>query len=366
MGLFGFGSELIDIVEWLDDSANTMVYRFQRPKNEIKNGAQLVVRESQQAVFVDQGQFADVFHPGTHILSTANLPILSTLKGWKHGFNSPFKSEVYFVNTKNFTDLKWGTPKPVMMRDSDFGAVRIRAFGSYTIRVVDAKKFLQEIVGTDGHFQTEEIADQLRDFIVSRFSDVVAESGLAVLDLAANYNELSERLEARMQTDFTEYGLELNKFMIGNISLPDEVEAALDKRSSMGMIGNMQAFNQYQTGIATEKMAGNPTGGAASEGMGMGMGFAMASNMMNANQAGGQAPQVPPPPPVQEQYFVHHNGQQQGPYEAGAIQNMLSQHQLADTTLAWKQGMAGWEALSTFPEFRRSTPPPMPPPPPQV
>lgn len=371
MGLFGFGSELIDIVEWLDDSSNTMVYRFERPKNEIKNGAKLVVRESQQAVFVNQGEFADVFMPGIHSLTTSNLPVLSTLMGWKYGFNSPFKAEVYFVNTKNFTDLRWGTTNPVMMRDREFGAVRIRAFGSYTIRVLDAKTFLKEVVGTDGHFQTEEIADQLRDLIVSKFSNAVAQSGLAVLDLAANYNELSQGLETGMQEEFEKYGLQLSKFLISNISLPDEVEEALDKRTSMGMIGNMQAFNQYQTGIATEKMADNSGGGGlASEGMGMGMGFAMASNIMNASQAGQQAPQGsppqgappqgPPPLPVQEQYFVHINSQQQGPYTQSVVQNMLQRNEISEATLAWKQGMAEWAALSGFAEFRRNSPPPLP------
>jgi membrane protease subunit (stomatin/prohibitin family) len=196
MGLFNkLKGEFIDVIEWTDSSSDTMVYRFERYGNEIKNGAKLTVRESQAAVFINEGQLADVFKPGMYDLTTANLPVLSTLKGWKHGFESPFKAEVYFVNTKRFTDLKWGTQNPIMLRDKEFGPVRLRAFGSYSIRVTDPAVFLKEIVGTDDDFNKDEVTGQLRNIVVSRFSDALGESGIAVLDLASNYNELGDFLQ---------------------------------------------------------------------------------------------------------------------------------------------------------------------------
>src|SRR5687767_7308971 len=217
-------NELIDIIEWTDDSANTMVWRFPRHQNEIKYGAQLTVRESQQAVFVNEGQIADVFSPGRYKLETQNVPILSTLKGWKYGFNSPFKAEVYFINTKNFTDQKWGTKNPIMLRDAEFGPVRLRAFGTFALKVTDGGKFIKEIAGTQAHFTTEEITEQLRNLIVTRFTDTVGESKIPVLDLAANYDELSKFIYAKINPEFNEYGLEVTKFLVENISLPTEVE----------------------------------------------------------------------------------------------------------------------------------------------
>ena len=232
-------NELIDIIEWTDDSANTMVWRFPRFQNEIKNGAQLTVRESQVAVFVNEGQIADVYKPGRVKLETQNMPILTTLKGWKYGFNSPFKVEVYFVNTKNFTDNKWGTKNPIMLRDPEFGPIRLRAFGTYAVKVVDAGKFIREIAGTQAHFTTEEVSEQLRNLVVTRFTDALGESKIPILDLAANYDELSKFISAKINPEFGEYGLEVTKFLVENISLPPEVETAMDKRSSMGIIGNL-------------------------------------------------------------------------------------------------------------------------------
>ena len=262
MGLFDkITGEFIDVIEWTDASPNTLVYRFQRHNNEIKNGAQLTVREGQTAVFIDEGQLADVFTPGMYRLETENLPVLSTLKGWKHGFESPFKAEVYFVNTRQFTDEKWGTKNPVTMRDPEFGPVRVRAFGTYAMRVSDPSKFLTEIVGTDGHFTTEDVTDQVRNILVSRFSDAMASSGIAVLDMAANYDELGSTLADRVSEDMGGYGIELRTLLVENISLPPAVEEALDKRTSMGVLGDMSKYTQYQAAEAIGDIANNPGGG---------------------------------------------------------------------------------------------------------
>ena len=284
-------SQFIEVIEWLDDSGNTILYRFPVQGQEIKNGARLTVRESQAAVFVYQGQIADVFSPGLYTIDGGNTPILSKLGAWKHGFNSPFKSEVYFVNTKQFTDLKWGTSNPVMMRDSDFGMVRLRAFGIYSIRVVDPAAFIKEVAGTNAHFETEDIEGQLKRTLVSGFSDSLAESKIAALDLASNYDELGKFCRAKMSTDFNGFGLELIKFVIENISLPAEVEAAMDKRTSMGVIGDVGRYAQFQAADAMRDAAQN-TGGGAGTGAGLGAGFAignaMAGAMTNAMNQSGQ------------------------------------------------------------------------------
>jgi len=215
-------AEFLDIIEWEDDSSDIIVWRFPRFDNEIKYAAQLTVRQSQAAVFVNMGKIADVFSPGRYRLVTENLPILTTLLGWKYGFHSPFKAEVYFVNTRNFTNLKWGTKNPVIVRDSEFGAVRLRAFGTFVVKVSDPAKFINEIVGTNGHFTIDEIAEQLRNLVVTRFSDLVAESGIALLDLSAKYDELSKNLTDKIAHEFSEYGLNVTKLLVENIALPAE------------------------------------------------------------------------------------------------------------------------------------------------
>jgi membrane protease subunit (stomatin/prohibitin family) len=220
MGLWDrIKNELIDIIEWTDDTNNTMVWKFPRHQNEIKTGAQLTVRESQVAVFVNEGKIADVFEPGRYELSTQNMPILTTIKGWKYGFNSPFKVDVFFVNTKNFTDNKWGTKNPIMLRDAEFGPIRLRAFGTYAIKVIDAAKFIREITGTQAHFTTEEVTEQLRNLIVTRFTDAIGESKIPALDLAANYDELSTFITGKINPEFGEYGLSVTKFLVENVSL---------------------------------------------------------------------------------------------------------------------------------------------------
>jgi len=274
-------TQFIEVIEWLDDSGNTMLYRFPVHDQEIKNGARLTVRESQAAVFVFQGQIADVFPPGLYTIDGGNTPILSKLGAWKHGFTSPFKSEVYFVNTKQFTDLKWGTPNPVMMRDADFGMVRLRAFGIYSIRVSDPRAFIKEVAGTNGRFETEDIEGQLRRTLVSGFSDAVAEAKIAALDLAAHYDELGGVLRTKLDADFKSFGLDLTKFVIENISLPPEVEAAMDKRTSMGVIGDVNRYTQFQAADALRDAAQNP-GGGAGLGAGLGAGFAVGNVMAGA------------------------------------------------------------------------------------
>jgi len=274
-------SQFIEVIEWLDDSANTLVYRFPVKDQEIKNGAQLIVRESQTAVFVHEGQIADQFPPGRYTIDGGNTPILSKLGAWKYGFNSPFKAEVYFVNTRQFTDLKWGTPNPVMMRDTDFGMVRLRAFGIYSMRVADPQSFIKEIAGTSGRFTTEDIEGQLKRTLVGGFSDALGESKIAALDLASNYDELSKFTRGKLNEEFKAFGLELTKFVIENVSLPAEVEAAMDKRTSMGVIGDVGRYTQFQAAEAMRDAAQNP-GGGAGLGAGLGAGFAVGNAMAGA------------------------------------------------------------------------------------
>ena len=239
MGLFDkIAGQFIDVIEWLDESKNTLVYRFPDQDHEIKMGAQLTVRENQVAIFINEGKAADLFGPGRYELSTQNLPILTTLRSWKFGFNSPFKAEVYFFNTRTFTDLKWGTANPVMMRDQDFGVVRIRAFGTYAMKINDPKTFFDTIVGTQHLTTTEDIITHLRSTILSRLSDAIAEAKIPALDIAAKYDELGLEAKNRISPDFAHFGLELTRFVIENISLPPEVEAALDQRSKIGVFGD--------------------------------------------------------------------------------------------------------------------------------
>jgi membrane protease subunit (stomatin/prohibitin family) len=369
MGFFDkIGGEFIDIIEWLDNSNDTMVYRFERYGNEIKNGAQLTVRESQVAIFVNEGKIADVFEPGRYVLKTQNLPILSTLQGWKYGFSSPFKAEVYFVNTKRFTDFKWGTKNPIMLRDAEFGPVRLRAFGTYCLKVSDAPLFLKEIVGTDADFSSDEISSQLRNIVVARFSDALGEAKIPVLDLASNYNELGDFITNKISPEFQEFGLQLSKLLVENISLPETVEQALDKRSSIGVIGNLNQYTQYQTANAMEGAANNPSGMAAG-GMGMGIGFAMANQMGQAmgNHQNTNQPlptqQTPPPLPSSVTFFIAVNGDQTGPFDIKTLSQKAASGELKRETLVWKKGMAAWTAAGEVVELNSllgQVPPPIP------
>ncbi len=306
MSLFNFiRGQLIEVIEWTDNSTDKMVYSFPVQGREIKMGAQLTVRESQAAIFVNEGQIADVFPPGRYQLSTQNMPVLTTLKSWKYGFNSPFKSEVYFVNTKQFTAQKWGTSNPVMMRDQEFGMLRFRAFGVYAFRTTDPARFLKEIFGTCSAFSTQDITDQLKRIITSGLSDSVAESKIPALDLSMYYDELGKQVQLKLKPKFEEYGLDITSLIIENISLPKEVEEVLDKRTSMGILGDLNKYTQYQAAEALRDAAKNEGSGAVGAGMGIGAGVAFGGMITNAMNTAQQQPQQPtqqppvvPPTPV--------------------------------------------------------------------
>lgn len=285
MGLMDYlKTQLIDIIEWTDDSRDTISWRFPDDDKEIKNGAQLIVRESQIAQFVYVGEFGDTFLPGRHTLTTENIPVLTSLKSWKYGFESPFKADVYFVTTRLFTGNKWGTSNPIMMRDADFGIVRVRAFGTYDFKVIEPKLFLKEVAGSDHNFRLDEFAETMRSRIVSVFSDAMASSKVPVLDLATRYQELGEALLPIVNPIvMSKYGIEIPSFVLENCSVPPEVEAAIDKRASMGAIGNLNDYVKYQMaqGMAQPGAGGGVAGSAAE----VAMGFALANQMMN--QPGG-------------------------------------------------------------------------------
>jgi excisionase family DNA binding protein len=290
--------QFIDIIEWTDDSRDTLSYRFPDEDKEIKNGAQLIVRESQVAQFVYLGQFGDSFGPGKYTLTTDNIPILSDLKGWKYGLESPFKADVYYVVTRLFTGNKWGTANPVMMRDTDFGVVRLRAYGTYDFRVVDVKKFLKEVAGTDDHFRLDEFNDTMRSRIVSVFTDALATAKIPALDVASRYGELGEALLPLINPAIgAKYGLEMTTFILENVSVPPEVEQAIDKRSSMAAVGNLNDYVKFQMAQGMEKGGDGGVGGIGAQ---MAVGMAMAQQMMN--QTGGlmaqQTPGIPSPPPA--------------------------------------------------------------------
>ena len=366
-----FGGQFVDVIEWTDDSSDTMVYRFERQGNEIKYGAMLTVREGQVAVMVNEGEVADVFDPGLWQLETANLPILSTLQSWKYGFKSPFKCEVYFINTKRFSDLKWGTKNPIMLRDAEFGPVRLRAFGTYEIRVSDPVEFLREVVGTDGRFSVDEVSNQLRNLIVSRVAVGVGKAKIPALDLAANYMELGDFLTSLVGPDFAAYGLDLQKLLIENISLPPNVEEALDKRSSMGVIGDLNKYMKFQA--AESLTAEGEAGGAAATGAGMGMGLAMAQQMAAAfSPAGAASPAAaaaPPPLPSEPSYYIAVNGTQTGPFQGHALHDEIAAGRLHRDALVWAAGMAAWTKASDVPAIARLfdvAPPPVPQAPPSL
>ncbi len=291
MGLMDFiKGQLIEIIEWTDDSRDTLSYRYPDLDKEIKRGAQLIVRESQVAQFVYLGQFGDLYGPGKHTLTTDNIPILTSLKGWKYGFETPFKADVYYINTRMFTGNKWGTSNPVMMRDQDFGIVRLRAFGTYDFHIVDVPRFLKEVAGTDDHFRLDEFADVMRSRIVSVFSEALATSKVPALDLATRYSELGEALLPIINPALTaKYGLVMDTFVLENVSVPPEVEQAIDKRSSMAAVGNLNDFVKYQMAQGFEK------GGAGAGGVGAEMAVGLSIAQQMANQPGGIAGQATPP-----------------------------------------------------------------------
>ncbi|HEX6966120.1 MAG TPA: SPFH domain-containing protein [Gemmatimonadaceae bacterium] len=355
--------ELIDIIEWNDASNDAMAWRFARPDNEIKNGAQLIVRPAQMAVLVDQGRIADVFEPGRHELSTANMPVLSRLRGWKYGFESPFKADVVFLSTRQFVNQKWGTAHPVILRDETLGPVRARAYGTYAVRIVDAQTFVEELSGTTPLFVIDQITEQLRDLIVTKVSGVLADDGISIYELAAKYTELGARVQERVAPQFEQYGLSITQLVIENVSLPPEVEATLDQRTRMTMLGgDLGTYTQLQSADAIRDAARNPSGGAAA-GVGIGMGAALGQRAMSgapvaplapsapaaaaasagstaatAPSAAGASAFEPPPLPAAAWYYAVGN-QRQGPIDEPTLRALKT---LTPETLVWRHGMAGW------------------------
>ncbi len=300
MGLFDkIRGEFIDVIEWVDDGAETLVHRFPTYNREIQMGSTLVVRESQQAVFVYRGQIADVYGPGDYKLVTDNMPVMTTLQHWTTGFNAPFKAEVYYFNTRQFTDLKWGTPNPITLRDAEFGVLRLRAFGNYSMRVADPEKVMKELSGTAERFGVEDVSAQLRSAIITRFTDFIGESQIPFLDYAANLHNFSEALTEPMREEFAHFGLALEKFFIMNVSLPPEVEKVLDQRSSMAAVGDMDAYTKYQVASSMpEAMKAGGDGGLAGAGVGAGLGLAVGQTLAGAlGQQPGPPAQAAAPAP---------------------------------------------------------------------
>ncbi|MTH77191.1 SPFH domain-containing protein [Paracoccus aestuariivivens] len=364
-----FGGEFIDIIEWTDDTRDTMVYRFPTVGKAIKYGAKLTVREGQSAVFIHEGQLADVFGPGLYMLETNNLPILTRVQHWDHGFRSPFKSEIYFVNTTRFNDLKWGTKNPVIARDPEFGPVRLRAFGTYSMRVTDPGKFMLEIVGTDGEFTKDEITFQLRNIIVQEFSRMIASSGIPVLDMAANTDQFGKLVAKAISPTVAEYGLTIPEFYIENISLPDEVEKMLDKRTSIGIVGDLNRFGQYAASEAMLNASNQPGGGMGAglgAAMGAGMGMAMGGQRGPWGTAPQQAaPQTPPPLHPETVWHIAIDGQADGPYGRAHLGRLVREGKFTRDTLVWTPGQDGWKTADDVAELAQLftiAPPPPPPP----
>ncbi len=360
MGIFDvFHGEFVDIIEWTQSDSDTMVYRFPRYKNEIKYGAKLTVREGQTAILVNEGKIADVFPAGIYELKTANLPILSTLQNWHHGFESPFKAEVYFFNTTQFLDQKWGTKQALTLSDKDFGIVRLRAFGTYTLGIQDPKILLKKIVGTDGNFEISEINHQLSNSIISHFPEVLSTSGVALLQLPAHYQQLADLLKAKVEAEFSEYGLQLGRLYIENISLPKAVQKTIDEQTGMNVIGdNMNNYAKYQT---AKGMANSDGGNMAAAGAGMGMGMAMGREMaqsMTATDSTVNNPvenTVPPAPPI---YYLMLSGERKGPLPIDKVLHYLQTGEADTDTLIWRKGMTQWTTVGQCSEIDTSAFPP--------
>jgi membrane protease subunit (stomatin/prohibitin family) len=323
--------EFIDIIEWLDESRDTMVWRFPRRDSEIKNGAQLIVRPGQAAILIDQGRVADEFGPGRHVLATSNLPLLSKLRGWKYGFESPFKADVVFVNTTQFTNRKWGTSNPVIVRDPQLGPVRLRAFGTFAVRVDDPACVVNEIAGTNASFTIDQIDEQLRDLVIAKVSAALAEKPLSIFDLAGGYGELGGRVLQFVAPQFKQYGLEITQLIVENVSLPAEVEAAIDSRAKMGVLGNLDQYAKLQTADALRDAARNPNGSAG----------AMIGVGLLEQRRAAEPLQGPPPVPREEWYYVV-SGERRGPTDLEGLQREAAAGVVRAETLVWKTGMAAW------------------------
>lgn len=366
MGILDFlAGEFIDVIEWTEDDPEMMVWRFERYGHEIKYGAKLTVREGQVAVFVHEGQLADVFTSGLYMLETNNMPVLTTLQHWDHGFRSPFKSEIYFLRTTRMPNFKWGTKNPVMLRDPEFGPVRIRAFGTYAARISDPAVFMTEIVGTEGAFTRDEISFQIRNIIVQEFSRAIAQSGIPVLDMAANTGDLGKVIGEAIAPVLGQYGLSLPELYIENISLPDAVEKALDKRTSMGLIGDLDRYTQY---AAAEALSAAGAGGdsAVAAGLGAGMGMAMAQNMGPWGAHPARAAAAPPPPPVEHVWHIAENGATKGPFSKAQMGRMAAEGGLTRQSFVWTAGQDGWKRAEDVTELAQLFTVMPPPPPPEA
>ncbi|MBN2641064.1 MAG: SPFH domain-containing protein [Victivallales bacterium] len=369
MGLFKkLRNEFIDIIEWEESAANVLVHRFERYNNEIKHGAKLVVRPGQRAVFVNEGRIADAFDPGTYTLETKNLPILRTLLSWPYAFESPFKAEVYFIKTTEQLDRKWGTPNPVMLRDADFGIVRLRCRGNYSYCVGISEEMISRFVGARDEFTNDDVEGQIRTKVVSSFSDAVAELKIPALDLAAQYDEISTQMKTKLEPEFAALGMELKSFTLENISLPDTVQQAMDERASMGALGDLNNYSQYQAANAIRDAAQNQ--GGAGNMMGMMMGGQLAGNtgqtLFRENQQQNNPPSggaTPPPIPGEIKFWAAINGTQAGPFNINELKAKASAGEINRDTLVWKDGMANWLAAGEVPEIQQifgATPPPLP------
>ncbi|RYD56304.1 MAG: SPFH domain-containing protein [Sphingobacteriales bacterium] len=359
MGFFDkLFAEFIDIIEWVDKSSDTLVWKFPRYQNEIKMGAKLTVRESQLAVFMNEGKIADVYQPGMYTLSTQNMPILSTLNGWKYGFDSPFKADIFFVSTRQFTGIKWSTKNPVMLRDAEFGPVRLRAYGTFAFRISDAAMFIKEVAATNPTFSVGDIAAQITSIIVSRGMDAIAEQKIPLLDLTSNYDEASAVIAKKIGFDMANMGLEITQLLIENISLPPEVERAIDKRSSIGIVGNLGQYTQFQAANSLENSSG---GGLAGMGMSAGLGVALGQQMAGMMQGQGSGA-VPPPINAASNFFIVIDGKQHGPFSMEKLQQLQAAQSLTKHTLVWKQGMKDWTLASSVDELSHLfiAPPPLP------
>ncbi|WP_232007819.1 SPFH domain-containing protein [Mycobacterium gordonae] len=371
--------EFVDIIEWLDDTNTTLAWRFPRYDNEIKNGAQLIVREGQRAMFVYRGQLADQFTPGHYTLTSENMPILGTLQGWKYGFNSPFRSEVYYVNTRPYPDLRWGTPQPVTVRDPDFKMVQVRANGTTVVRVTDPTVFLRQVLGTQSVVDMDQITELIRRNIALAFNDMVMGSGLGAIDLQGRQVELSDKLREFVAQRVQAFGLGIDAVTM-TISLPEEIQQAMTRGVARGLeesgflnnVGDLNRYEQARRADAMLAAAQNEGGGAAGSAIQAGLGVALGAQMANAVQPQAQPQQfaatqqpmqgAPPPLPTQQLFHFDQGGQPAGPYPVSALRPFVSSGQLTRDTVVWTEGMANWAPASSVPALQSlfSTPPPLP------
>jgi membrane protease subunit (stomatin/prohibitin family) len=358
-------NEFIDIIEWPNQDTDTLVWKYPRYDNEIKMNAKLTVREAQQAVFINEGKIADVFQPGMYTLQTQNLPILSTLKGWKYGFNSPFKADIFFVSTRQAIDQKWGTKNAITVSDDRFGMIELRAFGTYAFRVTDAGKFIKEITGVENEYTTDEINGQLKSIISTRFTNAAGSGNIPIEQFASNLESLSATILEKLNADFDAYGLKVTNFLVENVSMPEELKKEIFEYSRLNKI-DMQKLAQFKTANSIEIAAANE--GTAGLGAGLGAGIVVGNMMVNAMGQATTATQqtatstTPPPLSAPVQYFTGADGKQAGPFDAVQIQQMIQSGVLRRDTLMWKAGMAGWAAAETISDinlFFNNVPPPL-------